>query len=261
MMVAYWDAVNAYHALFNSEVYRHILPSSSGLIVRVCENIYTPVQRKIRSKLYSSLMECTHTQSSPISVVYWNGITVQPLATMLQEKALPTMIHQAQTLPVLTVQNQIITMQYTYSVMNLQKSPCHVSFLCMVAIQTHIISLHKYLPFTAEDVVINDVTLTSAVVSWTIPSFIVQEQYYVRYGTDPDNLDRVTATITSPEDTTVINSTYSTALEGLDSGTLYYIQVVAVYDDVFARYSEVIPLITKEPGMFNTQSFLPTLAQ
>ena len=130
----------------------------------------------------------------------------------------------------------------------------------MHGIQTHI-SLHKYLPFTAEDVVISDVTLTSAVVSWTIPSFIVQEQYYVWYGTDPDNLDQVTDTITSPEDTTVINSTYSTALEGLDSGTLYYIQVVAVYDDVFARYSEVIPLITKEPGMFNTQSFLPTLAQ
>ena len=117
--------------------------------------------------------------------------------------------------------------------------------------------IYSSLPFTAEDVVVNDVTLTSAVVSWIIPSFIVQEQYYVLYGTDPDNLDQVSETITGLEDTTLINSSYSISLEGLNEGTLYYVQVAAVYDEVFARYSEVIPFITKEPGRslcLNTQS-------
>ena len=98
--------------------------------------------------------------------------------------------------------------------------------------------------------IVSDATLTSAVVSWRIPSFIVQEQYYVLYGTDPENLDQVTETISSLEDTTLVNSTYSISLQGLDEGTLYYVQVAAVYNEVFARYSEVIPFITKEPGIY-----------
>ena len=89
---------------------------------------------------------------------------------------------------------------------------------------------------------------TSASVSWRIPSFIYQEQYYVEYGTDLTDLDQLTVPIQSPSDTTITNMTYSTDLTGLEHSTVYYFRVVAVFNDVFKRYSEVAALRTKEPG-------------
>ena len=100
---------------------------------------------------------------------------------------------------------------------------------------------------TTEDVTISDVTTTSATVSWTIPSFITPEQYYVAYGTDPDNLNQTSATINSPTDTSLTNLPYSTTLSGLEPGSLHYIQVTAVFDDEFVRYTEIL-FLTKEPG-------------
>ena len=106
--------------------------------------------------------------------------------------------------------------------------------------------VHIHSPF-AEDVLIADITTSMAEVSWTIPSFAVQEQYYVAYGTDPNNLNQVTHTINSPVDTSLVNQRYSTTLSGLLSGTIYYIEVIAVYNEEFVRYTEAAFLV-KEPG-------------
>lgn len=93
-----------------------------------------------------------------------------------------------------------------------------------------------------------NVLRTSASVSWRIPSFMYQEQYYVEYGTDPSDLDQSTFPIESPSDTTITNMTYSRDLTGLEPSTVYYFRVVAVFNEVFKRYSEVAALRTKEIG-------------
>lgn len=78
-----------------------------------------------------------------------------------------------------------------------------------------------------------------------------QEQYYVEYGTDPNNLNQTTAPIQSPSDTSVTDSNYSTTLAELKPATIYFFRVVAVSDEIYRRYSEVGILRTKEPGICN----------
>ena len=85
--------------------------------------------------------------------------------------------------------------------------------------------------------------------SWRIPSFLFQEEYYVEYGTNPLNLDQTTVPIQSPEDTTITDMAYSTQISGLEEGTIYFFQVAAVYDVVFKRYSELAAFRTKETGI------------
>lgn len=77
----------------------------------------------------------------------------------------------------------------------------------------------------------------------------MQEQYYIQYSPDPDNLVD-TNSIPSVSDTSVINATYSIVLTGLQSGAVYYARVVAVYDEVFERFSEMSVFLTKAPGKF-----------
>lgn len=100
---------------------------------------------------------------------------------------------------------------------------------------------------TAEDVVVSDTTTSSAVISWRIPSFIEQEEYYVLYGTDPENLNLTSASLLSPEDTTMTDLTYSITLTGMRAGIVYYFRVVAVYDEDIVRYTESL-FLTREPG-------------
>ena len=87
----------------------------------------------------------------------------------------------------------------------------------------------------------------SAIVSWTILRFTQQEQYYVEYGTDPDNLAQRTDPISSPVDTSVVNMMYTTSLE-LNPGTIYYLRVVAVFNTISKRASEMSVFRTKENG-------------
>ena len=90
--------------------------------------------------------------------------------------------------------------------------------------------------------------LDRVTISWRIPHFLVQEQYYVEYGENIRNLDQTSSLIPSPENTTAVNQEYNTILLGLNSGTLYYVRVAAVFDVVIVRYSEVLALVTKEEG-------------
>ena len=110
--------------------------------------------------------------------------------------------------------------------------------------------------YSSEDVTSSAVTLSSATISWRIPYFLFQEQYYVEYGTDPYNLNETTAPIQSPSDTTATDNDYSTPLQELEPSTVYFFRVVAVYDEIYRRYSDVGALRTKEPGTSVIDSFL-----
>ena len=74
------------------------------------------------------------------------------------------------------------------------------------------------------------------------------EAYYVEYGTDPDNLDFISDILYSPLNTSLVNQTYQVNLQGLNIGTIYYLRVVAVFNEVFKRYSDDNILRTKENG-------------
>lgn len=79
-----------------------------------------------------------------------------------------------------------------------------------------------------EQVVVSSITLNSAVVSWIVPSLTEQQTYYVRYGVS--DLTNVTDSITSG--TLLPNQSYSLTLTGLDDATVYYVQVVATFNDI-----------------------------
>ena len=83
---------------------------------------------------------------------------------------------------------------------------------------------------------------------WRIPSFITQEQYYVQYGNNSDTLDQRTNPIPSVSDTTVINQTYELTVDGLGSGTIYYLRVVAVFNILARRESDMVVNRTNEEG-------------
>jgi hypothetical protein len=97
-----------------------------------------------------------------------------------------------------------------------------------------------------QNVTITDITTSAATVSWVIPSFVAPEQYYVAYGTDPNNLDQTSQLLNSTPDTSATDQAYTTTLTGLDRGSVYYIQVIAVFDVEFERYTEST-FVTKEP--------------
>ena len=71
----------------------------------------------------------------------------------------------------------------------------------------------------------------------------------MEYGTAPDNLITTTEPISSPMDTTIVNQTYQVTLQGLNPSTVYYIRVAAVFNEIYKRYSEVLPFVTKEQGI------------
>ena len=100
-------------------------------------------------------------------------------------------------------------------------------------------------------VVIETILIESVTLSWRIPLFTTQEQYYVEYGTDPLNLDQKSASIISPTDTSLLNQMYSETISGLDSSTLYYLRVVAEFDVVSKRRSDIYSIWTKDYGTFD----------
>ena len=93
--------------------------------------------------------------------------------------------------------------------------------------------------------------LTSVNVSWVVPYLEEEEEYYIIYGLDSDELDMFSDSILSVSDTNLENQTYSLRVEGLDAGTIYFAQVVAAFgtNGEFERYSDIFVFRTKENGM------------
>ena len=106
------------------------------------------------------------------------------------------------------------------------------------------------------DMVTTSPTTDSVSVSWRIPSFTTQEQYYFQYGTDRRNLDQQSDSIISGADTTLINQMYSQTLSGLEPGTVYYLRVVAIFDMFSKRQSEIVVFRTKENGKLHSMTLV-----
>ena len=135
--------------------------------------------------------------------------------------------------------------------MRAQKFQCQVCAHLWIWMIAH---SHLILSPLKDMVTVSSIMRDSASVSWRIPSFIVPEQYYVEYGTDPDNLVQRTNPISSPTDTSITNMTYTTGLD-LNPGTIYYFRVVAVFSTISKRFSDMQVFRTKENGNCFAQYF------
>ena len=76
----------------------------------------------------------------------------------------------------------------------------------------------------------------------------MQEEYYIQYGIDSTTLNQRTDSILSVSNTTLINQMYELTVDGLDSGRLYYLSVVAVFKVFARRQSRVEVNRTNEEG-------------
>ena len=86
------------------------------------------------------------------------------------------------------------------------------------------------------------------------------EEYYVEYGTEPTALDMTTASIASVTDTSLVNQMYSISLQSLSPGTVYYVGVAAVFDEIFARYSDIVSFRTYDEGIYiSVCSYVPSV--
>ena len=105
---------------------------------------------------------------------------------------------------------------------------------------------------STEDISVNDVGKDTANITWRIPYFTEQEEYYIIYGMESDDLDQSSDSISSPTNTSLVNQTYSLMIQGLDIGTIYYCQVVAAFGEIgeFKRYSDTFAFRTKESGKY-----------
>ena len=78
----------------------------------------------------------------------------------------------------------------------------------------------------------------------------MEEEYYIIYGSDPNELNVTSDTVPSVSNTSLENQTYSILVEGLDVSTVYFAQIVAAFgaNGDFKRYSETFVFRTKEYG-------------
>ena len=90
----------------------------------------------------------------------------------------------------------------------------------------------------------------SVTVNWTISGFTQSEQYIVMYGINSDTLNLTSSTINSSNDISLVNKTYSTSLEGLQDGTIYYARILAQFgiNGLVKRYSKLFAFRTLEEG-------------
>ena len=91
------------------------------------------------------------------------------------------------------------------------------------------------------------ITTNSALVSWIVPSATEPQEYYIIYGTSQYNLNLQTTRIRGTSDTSLVNTTYSTSLQNLDSGTEYYLAVVAEFGSNIL-FSDIATFTTVEIG-------------
>ena len=92
----------------------------------------------------------------------------------------------------------------------------------------------------------DDVTATSANISWTIASVAIgQERYTVKYGLNMSDLELTSETLNSRGEA-LTNQTYSVYLGDLLGGTTYYYQVIS--ENEFSSSNTDIDSFTTEEG-------------
>ena len=62
--------------------------------------------------------------------------------------------------------------------------------------------------------------------------------------------------ILSVTNTSLVNQTYSLTLQGLNPSTTYSVRVVAVYDIISARYSDLLPFRTYDQGISTSHTVM-----
>ena len=84
-----------------------------------------------------------------------------------------------------------------------------------------------------------------------MPYIVEEEEYYIIYGFDSNELYMTSDSVSSVSDTSLENQTYSLYVEGLESATVYYAQVAAAFglSGEFKRYSDNFIFRTKEDGI------------
>ena len=97
------------------------------------------------------------------------------------------------------------------------------------------------------DVIVSNITMNSANVSWIVPSVTEPQEYYVLYGVNQIILNLTTDKVQGNSDTSLLNQSYSTIVQDLDYGTTYYLIVVTEFGST-TLYSEMTSFTTIEPG-------------
>ena len=105
---------------------------------------------------------------------------------------------------------------------------------------------------TYPDVTDYEIGLKSINISFTVPYLLEEEEYYIVYGFNSDELYSTSDSIPSVSNTSLENQTYTIFLEGLEVGTIYFAQVVAEFgvSGEFKRYSDTFVFRTKEYGTY-----------
>ena len=78
-----------------------------------------------------------------------------------------------------------------------------------------------------------------------------QQEYYLEYGSDENNLNQTSDTILSESDTSLTNQAYNISLTGLERNTLYYVRVRVMIGD-YIYSSDITSFTTSDhadPGI------------
>ena len=104
-------------------------------------------------------------------------------------------------------------------------------------------------PAKPVDITHTTVTADNAVIEWLVPVITyTPETYTVYYGQDDAQLNIASNAVIGTTDITAVNQIYSTTIEGLQSNTTYYYQIVAT-NSVGQNKSTITQLVTSLPSM------------
>ena len=117
----------------------------------------------------------------------------------------------------------------------------------------HTTHTHEYTQYQilfrciAGDLQLAAITNESATVMWTIPFVSTQQEYIVLYGTSEDTIVTAAGVVSGDNDTTLVNTTYTLEITGLERATTYYVQVVSTFS-IYTLYSNIVEFTTQESG-------------
>ena len=107
---------------------------------------------------------------------------------------------------------------------------------------------------TTDNVEVLEIADYSAVVSWTVEYVMEQQQYYLVYGSDENMLDDTSYFIVGNSNTSLRDQTYNITLDGLTTGTTYYVTVIATYSFT-TLFSDTVSFTTREPSKLTSTNF------